>query len=98
MGAIFKEAEVMDLIKQVQAQSITFSRFVEILNERATGSDIICLSPVEYEREHQIKLINELTSSDQFPFQRLNALLGLATAYKDAMTAKPIERSPEHGC
>lgn len=98
MGAIFKEAEVMDLIKQVQSNVITFSRFVEILNERATGSDIICLSPVDYEREHQIMLINELTSSDQFPFQRLNALLGLATAYKDAMTAKPMERSQEYGC
>jgi hypothetical protein len=84
-------------LKKIDSKA-SIASLLEAYHRYASVKDIICLSPVDYEREHQIKLINELTSSDQFPFQRLNALLGLATAYKDAMTAKPMERSQEYGC
>lgn len=41
----FKVAEVRDLLNQVHAEEITFSRFVEILNERAALKE-----KVDYDR------------------------------------------------
>ena len=67
----FKEAQVKDLLNQVTTDKISFSRFVEILNEHANGKDKVeinlldnSLSWVKWMEESTSHGLNEASLSD----------------------------------
>lgn len=47
MNKIFIEAQVRDLLNQLHREEITFSRFVEILNEYASHKQNIDIKPLD---------------------------------------------------
>jgi hypothetical protein len=47
MQKTFKVAQVRDLLNQVHNEKITFSRFVEILNEHAEGKRKFDIKPLD---------------------------------------------------
>jgi hypothetical protein len=47
MQKTFKVAQVRDLLNQVHNEKISFSRFVEILNEHAEGKRKFDIKPID---------------------------------------------------
>lgn len=71
MKKTFKVAQVRDLLNQVHNEKITFSRFVEILNEHAEGKRKFDIKPlddslswVKWLEESQSHGLNEASQSD----------------------------------
>lgn len=71
MQKTFKVAQVRDLLNQVHNEKITFSRFVEILNEHAEGKRKFDIKPlddslswVKWLEESQSHGLNEASQSD----------------------------------
>ena len=71
MQKTFKEAQLRDLLSQVQNEKITFSRFVEILNEHAEGKRKFDIKPlddslrwVKWLEESPSHGLNEASQSD----------------------------------
>lgn len=58
MQKTFKVAQVRDLLNQVQNEKITFSRFVEILNELAEGKRKFDIKPID-NASHWVKWMEE---------------------------------------
>ncbi len=89
MQKTFKVAQVRDLLNQVHNEKITFSRFVEILNEHAEGKrkfDIKqlddSLSWVKWLEESKSHGLNEASQSDAIRdiYSKINEVIGSLNA------------------
>jgi hypothetical protein len=58
MQKTFKVAQVRDLLNQVHNEKISFSRFVEILNEHAEGKRKFDIKPID-NNLHWVKWLEE---------------------------------------
>ena len=89
MQKTFKVAQVRDLLNQVHNEKITFSRFVEILNEHADGKRKFDIKPlddslswVKWLEESKSNGLNEASQSDAIRdmYNKINEVVGSLNA------------------
>lgn len=89
MQKTFKVAQVRDLLNQVHNEKITFSRFVEILNEYAEGKKKFDIKPID-NTSHWVKWLEEgdnnglqehdLSAAVREIYQKVNEVVGSLNA------------------
>ena len=89
MQKTFKVAQVRDLLNQVHNEKITFSRFVEILNEHAEGKRKFDIKPlddslswVKWLEESKSNGLNEVSQSNAIRdiYNKINEVVGSLNA------------------
>jgi hypothetical protein len=89
MQKTFKVAQVRDLLNQVHNEKITFTRFVEILNEHAEGKRKFDIRPID-NTLHWVKWMEEdknnglqehdLSTAVREIYQKVNEVVGALNA------------------
>ena len=89
MAKTFKVSQVRDLLNQVHNEKITFSRFVEILNEHADWKRKFDIKPldnslswVEWLEQSPSHGLNEVSQSDAIRdiYTKINEVVGALNA------------------
>jgi hypothetical protein len=74
MQKTFKVAQVRDLLNQVHNEKITFSRFVEILNEQTSGVRKVNIDKLSVQYEDKLTAINEIRAKVNEIVDSINTL------------------------